>query len=115
MRFTNERWEGGSLADIANNLGMVGEEGDDFNGDEFDAALCAITGVVAEDKLLQGHELTDTVRKRIQAKVPAQHHARISASVRQNYVLMKSPPETEIRLAKRSVNGLGEMLRKVRG
>lgn len=115
MRFTNGRWEGGSLADIANNLGMVGEEGDDFNGDEFDAALCAITGVVAEDKLLRGHELADSVRRRIQARVPTQHHFRISACVPQNYVLMQSPPETEIRLVKWSVNGLVDMLRVVRG
>jgi len=113
MRFTHGRWEGGPLACIANNLGVVGEEGDTVNGDEFDAAICALTGVVDESRLLRGQELSDLVHRTIQSRVAPQHHDRVSAGVPKNYVLMKTPPETEIRLVKKPINGLDDMLWEV--
>ncbi len=106
MRFARGRWEGGPLGGIANDLGMEGEEGDAFDGDDFDAALCAITGVVDEGRLLRGEELSREVYRRIQARVAPAHHAHISAVVPRNYVLLKTPPETEIRVVKKPFDGL---------
>lgn len=105
-RFGRGRWQGGPLADIANSLGMGGEEGDAFDGDDFDAALCAITGVVDEDRLLRGEELSREVYRRIEAKVPPEHRAQISAVVPENYLLMKKPPRNEIRTVKKTFDGL---------
>ncbi len=99
-RFTRGRWEGGPMARIANTLRMVADEGETLTGDEFDAAICAITGLVAPDKRLAGDELADKVREKIKARVAIQHHERISAIVPDNYVLMRSTPDTEIRIVR---------------
>jgi hypothetical protein len=113
MRFAGGRWEGGPLGGIANNLEMKGKEGDAFDGDDFDAALCAITGVVAEDAHLRGEGLSREVYRRIKARVAPRHHAWISASVPKNYILMKTPPEKEIRVVKKQVSGPEGTLREV--
>ena len=108
MRFSGGRWEGGPLGGIANNLEMKGKE-----GDAFDAALCAITGVVAEDAHLRGEGLSREVYRRIKARVAPRHHAWIAASVPKNYILMKTPPEKEIRVVKKQVSGPEGTLREV--
>jgi hypothetical protein len=54
IEFAQGRWEGAPMARIANELKIVADEGEKLTGDEFDAAICAITGVVAPDKQLAG-------------------------------------------------------------
>ena len=109
-RFAGDRWEGGQLACILNRLGVTAEDGETLDGDQFDAALCAVTGVVDEGRLLRGRELSDVVREKIRSRVPPQHYARIPTEVPENYVLMKRPPETEISLVKRSLSGSDDAL-----
>jgi hypothetical protein len=46
------------------------------------------------------------VLEKIEAKVPNQHHDRISALVPDNYVLMWDAPDTEIRIVRESMDGL---------
>jgi hypothetical protein len=94
-------------------LPLIGEEGDAFDGDDFDAALCAITGVVDEDALLRGDGLSRVVYQRSKARVAPRHHAWISAFVPKNYILMKTPPEKEIRVVKKQVSGSEGTLREV--
>jgi hypothetical protein len=110
MRFTRGRWEGGPLGGIAHNLRLAGEEGDAFDGDDFDAALCAVTGVVDEDKLLRGEKLSQAVHRRIATKVASRHHAQILAIVPKNYVLMKKLPDRKVHIVKRPVSGPEDLL-----
>lgn len=94
--FAKGCWQGGALADILNELGVEAEEGMMLDGDEFDALICAVTGLVDVDRRFMGHELSLEVLRRIREKVPEQHHAQISSVVPENYVLMKSWPDAKI-------------------
>ncbi len=105
VRFDDGRWEGGPMADIASSLGIVAEEGETMSGDEFDAAICAITGVVDREKLLEGSELSEEVFEKIQAKVGARHQDRIPTAVPDNYMLMSSDPEVKIHVVRRPMKG----------
>jgi len=109
-RFAGDRWDGGHLAFILNRLGVKAEDGETLDGDEFDAALCAITGVVDEGGLLRGRGLSELVSEKIRSRLSPRHHARIPTNVPENYVLMGRPPETEIRLVKRPLSGPDDAL-----
>jgi hypothetical protein len=113
VHFAKGRWGGGPMADIANSLRMVAGNGEMLTGDEFDAAICAVTGVVNQDKRLAGNKLSDEVFRRIQEKVSAQDRPQISTAVPDNYVLMRDPPGAQIRIVRKSVDGLEEMLEEV--
>lgn len=110
VRFLNGRWEGGPTADIASRLQIVAEEGEKMNGDEFDAAICAITGVIDQEKRLEGDDLSEEVVQRIKEKVMARYHDRISAAVPDNYVLMTSCPNTEVRMVRKLLSGPEDMM-----
>ena len=100
--FTRGRWKGGPLACVAGGLGMVADEGETLTGDEFDAAICAITGVVDRGKQLAGAGLGGKVLEEIGSRVAAEHRSRVPAHVPENYVLMKEKPGAEIRIVRRS-------------
>ena len=81
-----------------------------MNGDEFDAAICAITGVVDREKRLEGDDLSREVLKKIQSRVGAHHRDRVPTAVPDNYMLMSSCPNMEIRTVRKPVNGPDDVL-----
>lgn len=95
--FKNGRWNienGETLAKIANCLKLTSEEEITLNDDELDAIICAITGVVDEEYLLRGVELT----KRMQDLKGTENFGRICAPA--GYVLLKSLPNIKMNLRK---------------
>lgn len=64
------RWIGDDgLADILTRMRIEAVEGTRLNDDHLDAAICAITGILVDDWLLQGKELEDKIRHRLKSKM----------------------------------------------
>ncbi|WP_428305453.1 hypothetical protein [Lacipirellula sp.] len=59
------RWQGDDLADVLNSLNVEADEGVQVNDDEFDAAICAITGVLGSEMTLSGDSLDAKIRERV--------------------------------------------------
>ena len=112
-RFTDGRWEGKELACMANCLGFVTEEGISINDDEFDAAICAITGVVDERHRLAGDKLAKKIASQLHDKhrascTPAERAVRFEPPA--GYVLLSGLPVVEIRITKKTVQTPSDLL-----
>ena len=94
------QWIGdGGLAEVLRNLDVEADEGVVVNDDHFDAAICAITGVLPEDYLLQGPELERYIRSRMEVLVGHQAQALPTIKEPRGYVLIRKPlPKLPLRL-----------------
>jgi len=84
------RWIGDDgLADILTRMRVDADEGVRLNDDHFDAAICAITGVLADHWLLYGEELESEIRRRLEGKVRSRDRAELVARPPNGYVLIR--------------------------
>jgi len=103
VRFEADKWcdaDGDSevLAGLANSLELAAE-GDEFlTDDELDATLCALTGVVDNDDLLQGRELEAHVSNLVGPHTLTDDWEE-SDLVPQGYVLLQRLPQVRISIA----------------
>ncbi len=107
-------WEAGDqskpLLLIVQSLGIHAADGASLTDDEFDGALCALTGVLPPPMRLEGDELGAAVVERVASKSALPAHGLVP----RGYVLMRSlPPDLELRLAIRAVSSHTEMLAEV--
>lgn len=109
--FKNGHWNGGQLAKIFNELRLTSNNGESFNDDNFDAMICAVTGVVDKNYRLQGDELNEKISYCIEKRLKSSIRIRIKAP--DGYVLLKKIPEMEIKIVKKEVNTQQEMLQEV--
>ncbi len=102
ITFQGGAWHGTGkaaiMADNTNRLGWVAEAGTQINDDEFDAALCALTGVVDEALQLRGERLNAEITHRIQAKIPASESFQAPSS----FVLLERIPELWVTVSKQN-------------
>jgi hypothetical protein len=106
-RWVSYDQEGGVLAGIANELGMFGQPGQMLNHDEFDAVVCALTGVVDSDCLCQGEDLETFISEKI-------GDVQIDATSPKGYALIRRKPEA-MRIAVRikTVSDQTEMFEEI--
>ena len=84
------------MADNANRMKWTAAEGTQLNDDEFDAALCALTGIVDEFAQLRGDRLDAEITRRIQAKTTSTRTFHAPSS----FVLLESLPAAGVKLTK---------------
>lgn len=109
ISFKNMQWipekSGEVLVKIANGINLTAKEEISLNDDEFDAVICAITGIVDEKYRLQGNELTEYINSSIS------NGNRYPAPM--GYVLLKKKPEININITKKIVKSHKELLQEV--
>jgi hypothetical protein len=77
------------LSEILQRLRVEADDGVVLNDDHFDAAICALTGVLPEEWLLYGASLEEAIRLRMEKKVRKQDRAAIVAVPPKGYVLVQ--------------------------
>lgn len=99
-KWMDRRWIGdGGLADILRTLRAESDGDVVVNDDHFDAAICAITGVLPEEYLLQGPALEAEIRRRLEQIVGPQNQQALVTAGPTGYVLIrKKLPELRLRL-----------------
>lgn len=110
--FHNGCWTGGVAAEIAEGLGLVAENGDTLNSDELDAIICAITGVVNDNLILQGDELEYEILKKVKNKLKNVNLTDIDVSPPRGYVLLKEKPNVKIILEMKTVGNHDNMMKE---
>ena len=90
------------MADNANRLGWLADDGLTLNDDEFDAALCALTGIAAIDCQLRGERLDAEITRRICARIPPAYHQNYHAPP--SFMLLEKLPAARVYLQKRPVS-----------
>lgn len=94
--------------EIAEKLRLTPADSDlSISGDQLDAIICAIPGVIARDQCLQGAELRNTIRDRIRGIIQKKNKRRSKAKQLSSYDGPCDPPPSYV-LAK-SYTGLPEM------
>lgn len=101
------------LANIINKLDWLCEEGLKLTDDEFDAALCALTGVADARARVEGNRLEEVIRNRISLGTEKTHRDHIRATPPQGYVLLELPPMEPVYLCVKQPRTLEETLREV--
>jgi hypothetical protein len=79
------------LADILGRFRVQADDGMVVNDDHFDAAICALTGVLSGDWLLHGAELESDIRGRLEKKVRRQDRSYLVTTAPKGYVLIRKP------------------------
>lgn len=102
------------LADLLNELEWTADRGQTLNDDEFDAALCALTGVSDPEARSQGSALEDIIRERVLHKIDpvAGEHVRMNAP--RGYTLLKRRPGETIRIQATRHQTVAETLYDIR-
>ncbi len=119
--FKKDQWEQShpghqALANILNKLDWsCCEDGCTLTDDEFDAALCALTGVADAEARLQGRLLEDEIYRRISCKLKAPQRSHIRTNGPQGYVLLTLPPIETVHLRVRQPKTLEATLEEVTG
>jgi len=117
--FKKTRWEQSRpghqvLADILNKLDWYCcEDGCTLTDDEFDAALCALTGVADAEAQFQGRLLEDEIYRRISSKLKTPQHSHIRTDSPQGFVLLALPTIETVHLQVRQPKTLEATLREV--
>lgn len=112
VKFEDGKWvgygaKGERLAELTERLGLIAGQGEKLNHDEFDAVICALTGVVEETRLLRDNDLKHTILKRLGSQ-------QVDPTPPKGYVLLQSWPEDwKIWLKVVTVRGQCEMLNEV--
>ena len=101
------------LANIINELDWLCEEGLKLTDDEFDAALCALTGVADARARVQGDRLEEVILNRISRGTEKAHRDHIRATPAQGYVLLELPPMEPVYVCVKQPRTLEETLREV--
>jgi hypothetical protein len=99
-KWTDRQWIGdGGLADILRTLKVEADKDVVVNDDHFDAAVCAITGVLPDEYLLQGPALEAEIRRRLEQIVgPHDAKALVTAGPTGYVLIRKKLPELRFRL-----------------
>jgi hypothetical protein len=99
-KWKDRRWIGdGGLADILRTLQVEADDGVVMNGDHFDSAVCAITGVLPAEYLLQGTDLEREIRRRLEQNVSPEEGKTLPTGGPTGYVLIhKKLPKIQIQL-----------------
>ncbi len=98
------------LSLIVQSLGIHAAEDDSLTDDEFDAALCALTGVLPPSMRLEGDDLGAAIVERVASKSALPAHGLLP----RGYVLLRSlHPDVELRLTIRTVSSHANMLIEV--
>lgn len=113
ISFKDGHWTGGVAAEIAGGLGLMAEEGETLNDDELDAIICAVTGVVDGDLILQGDELKHEISKNIKNKLKNPNMDEIDVDPPLGYVLLKERPDMEIILERKKFDDHESMMKEV--
>ena len=94
------QWIGdGGLADILRKLGIEADDDVVVNDDHFDAAVCALTGVLSDEFLLQGLDLNKEILRRLEEIVGPHGLDSPSTAGPIGYVVIRKPlPDVPIRL-----------------
>ncbi|MCL7413884.1 MAG: hypothetical protein M8353_09755 [ANME-2 cluster archaeon] len=104
ISYNNGHWNDGPAAKIAQGLGLVAKkEGETLNDDELDAIICAITGVVDENLILQGDDLKNEICNRIMQKLILQNLDGINVEPPLGYILLKENPKMKILIEKQNL------------
>jgi hypothetical protein len=105
MIFQAGQWRGEGkasiMADNANRLGWTAVENTRLSDDEFDAALCALTGVADAPFQLRGDHLDAEITRRIQVRIATSEAFRAPPS----YVLLEHLPLLQVTLNRQKWNG----------
>jgi len=72
--FSEGKWQGGLLAELATQLNFVAEDNTQLNDDEFDAILCALAGVADPEDRLEGDLLRKIINQQLREKLPDCQH-----------------------------------------
>lgn len=106
ISFNNGHWNGGPAAKIAQGLGLVAKkDGETLNDDELDAIICAITGVVDKNFILQGEDLNNEIYNLIMQKLNMDNLDGITMSPPLGYILLKENPKMKILIIKKKLTG----------
>ena len=98
IEWDGDRWVGGSLAEIARSLRLVAAAPIELTltDDDVDALVCALTGAVPPNAVLQGEDLNADMRTRLAAKL---RHADVghiqNLRAPDNYCLLRCLPEVD--------------------
>ncbi len=101
------------LAKLLNTLGWTAPPSASLTHDEFDAAMCALTGVATPSAVLAGSELGEEIRRRIEGRLQ-KHRATVPAGViravpPQGYILLTQRP-VGVRVSFARIEGHGKLL-----
>lgn len=114
ITYENGTWVGSGpkgevLASIASGLRMTSLPGEQLNHDELDAVVCALTGVVDRDSLLQEKDLETAIKGKVA-------YDRIDTAPPRGYVLMRRLPEELTTVVRtKTVRDNAEMLGEITG
>lgn len=95
------QWVGAELAEVATWLGLVAPARIELTDHDVDALVCALTGAVAPNAVLQGDELNADMRQRLARRIRRADVERVrDLFAPENYCLMRCRPEasTHVRL-----------------
>jgi hypothetical protein len=105
ITFAGDTWHGSDqaahMAANATQLGWTAAPGTILNDDQFDAVLCALTGIAPETHQLRGSRLDAEITRRIQAKTGTDRTYHAPAS----FVLLESWPDWQVHIQMQT--GLG--------
>ena len=113
ISFKDGHWTEGEAAKIAEGLGLIAENGETLNDDELDAIICAITGVVDDDFILQGDELKHEISKSIKKKLNNENLEDIDVASPLGYVLLKEKPDMKINVEIKEFDDHESMMKEV--
>lgn len=103
MQFINGQWQGAALmAENATRLGWQADSELRLTDDEFDAALCALTGIADTEHQLRGERLDDEITRRIHDKSPETALQTFHAP--RSFVLLEKLPPFRVRLHKQRLD-----------
>ncbi len=103
VHFKDGKWRGGLLAQMAQDLGFTADEGTSFTDDDFDAIICALTGVVDHEHQLKGDDLAHKVETLICRRLSG-HTLGRSDLVPSGYVLLRGRPDVRINVIPKHIS-----------
>ncbi len=96
------------LAKISEKIKLTAKEDISVNDDEFDAMLCAITGIVDENHRLQENDLTNNINELIKKRMKLKETpCRYIAP--KGYVLLKDLPDTTINIRRKTLKNIEDI------
>lgn len=111
LDFQRGKWRGKEMATIATELGWTAHNGIQLNSDEFDAVLCALSGIVGTRYRLEGARLNEEMNRRIRHKMDVKEVPAFNAPA--SFVVLERQPEAKIFIGKKMVNNHHEMVQEI--